>query len=174
MNKNIRLLFFIAAAGIIISSVFLGGKITFKEQMSIYDGLRNTSAIIFAVMGAWIALLYPGKLSQAFGQKPYKEKANDIEQIKRLFRPMIYSTVILMIVIGVSFGVPLAKQISYLHPYKEFFRAASFGVIAFLTLLQFWSIILTLIPGDTIKDDLDDIKSREEMLERMKPSRKKH
>lgn len=174
MNKNIRLLFVVASAFIIISSVFFGGKISFNEQMPIYDGLRNTSAIIFAVMGAWIALLYPGKLSQAFGQKPYKEKANDIDQINRLFRPMIYSTVILMVVIGVSFAVPLAKQITYLHPHKEIFRAVSFGAIAFLTLLQFWSIILTLVPGDTIKDDLDDIKSREEMLERMKPGRKKH
>ena len=174
MNKSIRLLFIITGAGIIISSVVLGGKITFNEQMPIYDGLRTTSAIIFAVMGAWIALLYPGQLSQAFGQKPYKEKENDIEQIKRLFRPMIYSTIILMIVIGVSFGVPLAKQITYILPYRDVFRAVSFGVIAFLTLIQFWSIILTLVPGDTIKDDLDGIKSREEMLERMKSGRKKH
>src|SRR5690554_880017 len=174
MNNNARLIFVVGGVSIIISSVVLGGKIPFNEQMPIYDGLRNTSAIIFAVMGAWIALLYPGKLSQAFGKKPYKEKADDIEQINRLFRPMIYSTIILMVVIGVSFAVPLAKQIDYLHQYKEIFRAVSFGAIASLTLLQFWSIILTLVPGDTIKDDLDDIRSREEMLERMKPRRKKH
>ena len=124
-------------------------------------------------MGAWIALLYPNKLSQAFGKKPYKEKAEDIEEINRLFRPMIYSTTILMVVISISFIVPLAKQISYLHQYKEVFRAISFGSIAFLTLLQFWSLILTLVPGDSIKDDLDGIKAREEMLERMKPNRKK-
>jgi len=173
MNNKIRLLFILSAGSVIIASVVLGGGITFKEQMTIYDGLRNTSAIIFAVMGAWIALLYPGKLSQAFGRKPYKEKANEIDQINRLFRPMIYSTIILMVVIGVSLIVPLAKQVSYLHAYKEHFRAISFGTIASLTLLQFWSIILTLVPGDTIKDDLDDIKSREEMLERMKPGRKK-
>jgi hypothetical protein len=152
----------------------LGSGISFKEQMPIYDGLRNTSAIIFAVMGAWIALLYPNKLSQAFGKKPYKEKAEDIEEINRLFRPMIYSTTILMVVIAMSFIVPLAKQISYLHQYKEVFRAISFGSIAFLTLLQFWSLILTLVPGDSIKDDLDEIRAREEMLERMKPNRKKH
>ncbi|MET4163797.1 hypothetical protein ABIE61_003663 [Marinobacterium sp. MBR-111] len=152
----------------------MGSGISFKEQMPIYDGLRNTSAIIFAVMGAWIALLYPNKLSQAFGKKPYKEKAEDIEEINRLFRPMIYSTTILMVVIAMSFIVPLAKQISYLHQYKEVFRAISFGSIAFLTLLQFWSLILTLVPGDSIKDDLDEIRAREEMLERMKPNRKKH
>jgi hypothetical protein len=41
-----------------------------------------------------------------------------------------------------------------------------------LTLQQFWSIILTLVPGDAIKDHLDEIKSKEEVLERMKPGRK--
>ena len=174
MNNFIRLLFIAVAAVIIILSFIFGGKVAFNEQMPIYDGLRSTSAIIFAVMGAWIALLYPGKLSQAFGKKPYREKTDDIKQINRLFRPMIYSTIILMVVIIFSFAVPLAKQISYLHQYKEIFRAVSFGVIAFLTFFQFYSIILTLVPGDTIKDDLDDIKYREEMLERMKPGRKKH
>lgn len=174
MNNSTRMLFIASAVGLIILSVIFGQQVTFNEQMLIYDGLRNTSAIIFAVMGAWIALLYPGKLSQAFGKNPYKEKAADIEQINRLFRPMIYSTIILMVIIGVSFAVPLAKQIAYLHQYKEIFRAGSFGAIAFLTLLQFWSIILTLVPGDTIKDDLDKMRSREELLERMTPGRKKH
>src|SRR5690625_7087270 len=62
MNNSIRMLFIALAVGLIIFSVIFGGKVTFNEQMPIYDGLRNTSAIIFAVMGAWIALLYPGKL----------------------------------------------------------------------------------------------------------------
>ncbi|MGD9859019.1 MAG: hypothetical protein AB7S90_03065 [Marinobacterium sp.] len=174
MKKYFKPLFIIVLLATLGLSIFLGSGISFKEQMPIYDGLRNTSAIIFAVMGAWIALLYPNKLSQAFGKKPYKEKAEDIEEINRLFRPMIYSTTILMVVIAMSFIVPLAKQISYLHQYKEVFRAISFGSIAFLTLLQFWSLILTLVPGDSIKDDLDEIRAREEMLERMKPNRKKH
>jgi hypothetical protein len=168
-----RVVFAILVVVIVILAVVFGGKVTFAEQLPIYDGLRNTSAIIFAVMGAWIALLYPGKLSKAFGGKPYKEKADDIEQINRLFRPMIYSTCILIVVTGMSFMVPLAKQISFLHAYTEIFRAMSFGAIAVLTFVQFWSIILTLVPGDAIKDELDEIKLKEEVLERMKPGRKK-
>lgn len=174
MNNYLKSLFFIILLAAVVVSIFFGGSVSFTEQMPIYDGLRNTSAIIFAVMGAWIALLYPDKLSQAFGKKPYKEKAEDIEEINRLFRPMIYSTIILMVVIAMSFVVPLGKQISYFNQYKEVFRAISFGSIAFLTFLQFWSLILTLVPGDSIKDDLNEIKARDEMLDRMRPNRKRN
>ena len=172
MKIYIKIGFFLIALVVITVSFGLGGQIAFKEQMTIYDGLRTTSAIIFAVMGAWIALLYPTKLSQAFGKKPYEEKSDDIDQINRLFRPMIYSTTILIVVIGMAFIVPLAKQVIYLHQYKEIFRAISFSVVAFLTMLQFWSLILTLVPGDSIKDDLDEVRAREKMLARMKPDRK--
>ena len=71
-----------------------------------------------------------------------------------------------------SFIVPLAKQINYLYQYKEAFRSVSFAMIGALTFIQFWSLILTLIPGDSIKDDLDEIKQREEMLSRMRPGKR--
>ena len=171
MNVYMKIVGAIIFIGIVVASILLGKHIPFKEQMPIYDGLRNTSSIIFAVMGAWIALLYPSKLSKAFGKTPYDEKKDDIEQINRLFRPLIYSTVILMVVISMSFVVPLAKQISYLIEYKEVFRSLSFTIIGSLTFIQFWSLILTLIPGDSIKDDLEEVKQREEMLNRMRPGK---
>lgn len=172
MNIYIKIVGVIIFVGIVVASALLGKHIPFKEQMPIYDGLRSTSSIIFAVMGAWIALLYPSKLSKAFGKKAYDEKKDDIEQTNRLFRPLIYSTVILMVVISMSFVVPLAKQIESLLQYKEIFRSLSFAIIGLLTFVQFWSLILTLIPGDSIKDDLDEVKQREEMLNRMRPGKK--
>lgn len=59
---------YVTLALIIVISLLFGGNIPFKEQLPIYDGLRNTSAIIFAVMGAWISLIYPNKLSSAFSK----------------------------------------------------------------------------------------------------------
>ncbi|MGB5855954.1 MAG: hypothetical protein WBH20_11950, partial [Oceanisphaera sp.] len=62
--------------------------------------------------------------------------------------------------------------IESLLQYKEIFRSLSFAIIGLLTFVQFWSLILTLIPGDSIKDDLDEVKQREEMLNRMRPGKK--
>lgn len=163
---------YVTLALIIVISLLFGGNIPFKEQLPIYDGLRNTSAIIFAVMGAWISLIYPNKLSSAFSKKTYQDKSSEIEEIKRLFKPMIYSTAILMVVICMSFIVPLAKQSTLLLIHKELFRALSFSTISALSIIQLWSLILTLLPGDSIKDNLDEIKAREDVIERMRPSRK--
>lgn len=172
MNGFVKVIAYLLSLILLVAAFYLGGGVPFKEQMLVYDGLRNTSAIIFAVMGAWIALLYPKKLSQAFGKKPYEDKVDDINQIDRLFKPMIYSTGVLVVVIGMSFAVPLAKQVSLLVEHREVFRSISFSMIAALTILQFWSLILTLVPGDSIKDDLEEIRSKEEMLERMRPGRR--
>lgn len=174
MNIYLKIFGYVIFILIVILSLLLGGNIPFKDQLPIYDGLRNTSAIIFAVMGAWISILYPNKLSAAFSKKIYQEKSTEIEEIKRLFKPMIYSTAILMVVICMSFIVPLAKQLDLLQLHKEIFRALSFSTISTLSIIQLWSLILTLLPGDSIKDNLDEMKSREDIIERMRSSRKRN
>ena len=168
MKKNILKFCKICILMIILGLTIIYGKgISFKEQMPIYDGLRNTSAIIFAVMGAWLAILYPHKLSKSL--KKELDDKTDRDDRNQLFTPLIYSTIILMIVIGISFIVPIAKQILILHKYKEIIRATSFSLIGILTYLQFWSLILTLLPGDSIKDELDETSNRKKIVNRMRP-----
>lgn len=172
MGIKFKLLFGLLTIVIVGVSIIFGGSLAFKDQMPIYDGLKSTASIIFGVMGAWIAIVYPTKLADIFGDKPFNEKKKAIEDIKVLFKPMIYSTVILIIVIAMSFLVPLAKQITCLQQYKEVFRALSFGGIALLSLLQLWSLVLTLIPAASLKEEVDYVHERGKTVERMKPTRK--
>lgn len=157
---------------LIVGSIWFGREIAFTEQMPIYEGLRTTSSIIFAVSGAWITILYPEKLSKAFGKKVFSEPEEDLGQINKLFKPLLYSTVVLAFVIIVSFIVPLARHIAILLQYKEIFRSISFCIIGILTCLQLWSLILTIIPTDLIKDDLDGARARQQMLNNMRPGGK--
>lgn len=171
MSIFLKFVVYISSLAIVMLSIIYGRDITFEEQLPIYDGLRTTSAIVFAIMGAWIALIYPGKLSQLLS--PGGHEIKDIEHTRKLFKPMIYSTAILIIVIGIAFLVPLAKQISLLGPYKKIFRSISFGMLAVLTLMQIWSIILTLIPGDKIQDELTEEQLRRRIIGRMRPKDRK-
>lgn len=174
MKTSIKIIAYTIFIVIVFLSVKLGDKIPFKDQLPIYDGLRNTSAIIFAVMGAWISILYPNKLSTAFSKVDKSNKKTEIEDIKRLFKPMIYSTIILMIVICMSFIVPLAKQVSFLLAHREIFRAISFTIITTLSTIQLWSLILTLLPSDSIKDDLDNQQARNDLINRMRSPRNRN
>lgn len=171
MNKHLRFSLLSISAVVVCLSIVYGSGVPIKEQLVIFEGLRTTAAIVFAVMGAWIAILYPGKLANAFDSKPQKDRRAELLQINRLFRPMIYSTFILLVVTAIPFSAVLAKQIVFLAVYKEFMRTLSFTIAGTLVLLQLWSIILTLIPGDTVKEDLTALKTRKDFLERIKPGR---
>jgi hypothetical protein len=171
MNRYLRLGLLSTSAAVVCLCIVYGRGVPIKEQLVVYEGLRSTAAIVFAVMGAWIAILYPGKLATAFGSKSQRDQRAELLQINRLFRPMIYSTVILLIVTAIPFSAVLAKQVINLAAYKEFFRAFSFTIVGILVLMQLWSIILTLIPGDNVKGDLTAFKARKDFLERMKPGR---
>ena len=65
-----KLLFVLIAAGLSVASFHKGKKVDFETQLLLYDALRNTSGIVFAVMGAWIAIIYP-------------EVVKDIESLKQ-------------------------------------------------------------------------------------------
>ena len=149
-----------------------GGNVTYAEQWPIYEGLRNTSSIIFAVMGAWLAILYPSKLAMIFEKKDGIYKINEIQEVRRLIAPLIYSTLVLAFVMIVALITPIAKQFEYVIIHKKTFQGISFVTLGLLTLIQLWSLILSLIPNDCIKQDLDTIQNRGEIIEKMRPNSK--
>lgn len=47
---------------------YLGANIRFEEQWVLYEALRTTASIIFAVVGVWLAIVYPERLKSPFSQ----------------------------------------------------------------------------------------------------------
>lgn len=41
---------------------YFGKNVPFHEQWPLYEALRTTASIIFAVVGAWLAIIYPERL----------------------------------------------------------------------------------------------------------------
>jgi hypothetical protein len=144
-----------------------GNAIEMSKQMPLFEGLRNTSAIIFGVMGAWLAILHPDSLKKVFGEKgartPEKEKAT----IMLLFSPILISTTIIAFVLVLFPLVELAKTIDSLLQYKELLRKLAFAMLSILTLLQLWALILTLVPGDIVKKHIDIENAQNAVSKRM-------
>ncbi|MCI5122880.1 MAG: hypothetical protein D3908_17170 [Candidatus Electrothrix sp. AUS4] len=72
MRLTILLSIFIA-----ILCYSVGSDIKISEQLPLYESLRNTSAIIFGVMGAWIAILYPNSLLKIYGKLDAKNSEEE-------------------------------------------------------------------------------------------------
>lgn len=147
-------------------AVLLGGwfgrKVPFAEQWPMYEGLRTTAAIIFGVIGAWLAIIYPERLKLSYkggGQKNPSDTG-----VGQLFSPVVNSTLILGAILLIGVIVPILKK--YELPFNtEWCRGISYGVLVALTLFQLWTVLLTLVPANTIKTFVDREDSTRRVLD---------
>jgi hypothetical protein len=126
-----------------------GRLIPFAQQWPLYEALRNTASIIFAVVGAWLAIIYPERLKLSFGKggKEVAPKGN----IGLLLTPAVHSTIILVILLLVGIIAPLLKQIGAIIEHVEVWRGVSFALLASLTLWQVVIVIMTIFPADMVQ-----------------------
>ena len=149
---------------IAIGCYLVGGQITIVEQVPLYESLRNTSAIIFGVMGAWIAILYPGALMKIYGKPEIEKSEQESKNIQQLISPMILSTFIVSLVLVVGLLAPVLRKVVFLLQYKEFFRSLSFSLLGVLTFMQLWALLSTLAPSDRIQESISfTIKKRKKV-----------
>ncbi|HIC46407.1 MAG TPA: hypothetical protein EYM37_08770 [Methylophaga aminisulfidivorans] len=147
-----------------------------KEQLSLYDGLRNVAAIVFGVMGAWLAILHPDSIKKVFNSSTTSLSDQDKTTIKLLMLPIIISTFILFFVLITPLLVAISKTITIFVTYKTYFRGISFAMLVVITLLQIWTLILTLIPNQILKSAIQKLDTskmiREGLFSRTKKIKK--
>lgn len=167
MNKKfnlIKILFVIAFA----SCCFIYGRIVpFSEQLPVYDSVLTISAIVFGVMGAWIAVIYP-HIHDIDHQN--QENEEDYKHFKKMLIPMTYAAFGLFVFIIIRLLAPIFKTIPFLVAYKTFFRGLSYATLGTICILQLWSVIYTFYPYDTIAKSLDRKKRRSQIKKNMFPN----
>lgn len=132
----------------IFAAGYFGRTIAFALQWPLFEALRTTASIIFAVVGAWFAIIYPERLKKSFRGG---DSGGGNEGIHRLFTPIVHSTAILAIVLLVGIIAPLLKQSDWIISHKSIFRGISYGLLVFLTLWQLLTVILSLTGPDIFK-----------------------
>lgn len=104
MLKTIFILLAIVSVAI---SYVLGGGISYSEQWPLYESLRTTAAIVFGVMGAWIAIIYPQTLIKVTTSRDVDVNSVEYQRVRKLMMPMVCSTAILCAVLIVGIFAPL-------------------------------------------------------------------
>ena len=146
----IKVILVVLALLIILFSAYFGRNVPFVNQWPLYEALRTTAAIIFAVVGAWFAIIYPERLKKSFrgGRTASDASGNGIT---RLFTPIVHSTVILASILVIGVAAPIVKQFGFVIENKVFFRGFSYLILVFLTLWQLVTVLYSLIGPDMIK-----------------------
>lgn len=151
------------ALPIVAAGYWFGRSVPFAEQWPLFEALRTTASIIFAVVGAWLAIIYPERLRLSFrGGSGGNGQAVKVGQ---LLHPAMHSTAILCVVLFVGIAAPLLKQVSALLEYRDVLRGVSYGLLASLTLWQIWTVVLTLIPADVLQTASDHEVRRQRFID---------
>jgi hypothetical protein len=154
---------------ITISFYLVGGDIPISEQIPLYDSLRNTSAIIFGVMGAWIAILYPNALLKIYGKLEIENSEKESKNIRQLISPMILSTFIVSFVLIVGLASPVLRRITFMQQHTELLRSLSFAFLGVLTFLQLWALLSTLAPSNMIQKSIDFTINKRKKIKQILP-----
>jgi len=130
-----------------------GRVVPFAEQWPMFEALRTTAAIIFAVIGAWLAIIYPERLKLSFRDEKAKPTSPS-NGSGELFTPVVNSTYILCVILVLGAVTPVLRRHG-LPGDIAIWRGVSYGLLISLTLWQLWTVLLTLGPADRIKSFMD-------------------
>lgn len=138
---------------------YFGAPIALKDQWPLYDALRNTTSIVFGIMGALIALVYPDAVKNALrGGQPAQAVDGGLG---KLITPCGHSALLLIML------VVLAPVIAWVATFEPATRAAdittlqkvSFSLFCVLSYWQVVILLMVLIPFDEMYSKVhDDIR----------------
>jgi hypothetical protein len=139
---------------LIISAVltFFCSDFVAEKQFSFYkdilSALLNISAIIFAIIGAWIAIIYPKSMSTSLSNQDYNKSrfdkaSEDTDYLSDLVEIVLVSSIVLLCVLSAKF-LSLIIDTSLPIAYIEYVRYSGFLVLSFLTFSQI-SVIFKVI-----------------------------
>lgn len=158
---TLLVLFLLAAIAVAFTN---GRRIPFAEQWPLFEALRTTSAIIFAVVGAWLAIVYPERLRLSLSISDDTSHEKPQNNIGVLLSPAVNSTCVLCVVLLVGVSAPLLKRADFVSQHLDEWRGGSYALLVALTLWQAWTVILTLVPADLILSRSNQENKRNEIL----------
>lgn len=155
------------AACVVALSVLVGyshgPSVSLSQQVSILANLSAVGAVIFGIVGAWVAILYPRTYEQSLDDELPNEIAEGrVAFFLKCLAPMKISCAIFIVSL---FSLPAVAGFVVPEPSNgvqesSFVRQCFFGVCILLTALQVYAMIQSLLPMLDSKDSLLETISR--------------
>lgn len=143
------LVFIIISTSLVVGSLF-GQNISYSEQSKLLDTLRDTSAVLMAVLGVWLAVVCPEILSNLFTDKKFIVDPKFLKRFQTITIPLFIYSIIICFEIFIPWIAIVLKQIDFFVLHFELMRQISFSIISILCLVQVLSILLVLAPLEIV------------------------
>lgn len=166
-SKKKKVLIASIATCLFLASVYVGKNIPFSSQYKMYEALRQTSILLFGLIGAWLAVLLPFSVEK-------DEKLKTFFSFTQEMFPALSSAIYLLIItLTVPFLAEIAKNsFEFNENLVNFFRSVSMGVICMSTFMLIGGLISILLSFDLLKKDISMTKSEKEKEMKLSPKGK--
>lgn len=159
----------IVALSIAALSYSFSDDLSFKDVEPLISILQNTSAMIFTIMGIWIAYVYPNAVLSIV--QPSKVTAlfseEDLERVKLLVGVVILSAFILaLLVFGVSVKTLITKTGLFARNETLFAGAGVFFLLT-ITYAQLFCIYAVIASSVNFIIDLKNLKTKQRLSEKL-------
>lgn len=149
--RPIVLLCFSAIAGI------AGRDIPVSVQVGVLSALFQAASIIFGILGAWLAIVYPQELQNLFKKDVNLGEVGGL--LERIFFPLRISASVVIFCILHTWLSPLFHLLPIFETYKTLVRQANFFFISFAVLATLWALIGVFHPMDSAELHLTSTKN---------------
>ena len=146
-----------------------GREVPLDAIWAYFEALRTTGSIVFGVMGALLAIVYPEVVKKGF-RSAEPGMPSDLANITYITNPLAQSAVllVLLVILGPIFAWSKA------HFEDEFaIRGIAFGLLAMLSAWQVWILLLVLRPLDLLHSHSTLLREKGEMRRRIHTNLKK-
>jgi hypothetical protein len=121
-------------------------SISYSSYEGVLSALMSVSSIVFAIIGAWIAIIYPRALGSFLkedseGTKSIEEDTNYLSDLVEI---VLVSSFVLMTVLAILVAVPILREVVS-ENFIIILRQSGLGMIIFLALLQIFSIFRVVL-----------------------------
>ncbi|PWK10433.1 hypothetical protein [Pantoea ananatis] len=143
--------------------------IGFKDVEPILSILQNTSAMIFTIMGIWIAYVYPNAVLKIV--QPSSVAAifpdEDLKRVRLLVGVVVFSALILvLLLLGVSVRMFLIKTNIFILN-KTFFVGIGLWCLLLIIYAQFFCVYIVVASSVNFIIDLKNLNAKKRLSEKL-------
>lgn len=130
-----------------------GGEIPISKQENLYSSLLGIASIVFGIMGAWVAIVYPEALTKVF--KKENNVSSLTERVRRLFIPLRVSLLVVSVCLLYPWVASALRALDFFDKFADHLRIASFSLGFFLVSLTLLSLIYTFLNIDESEAEIE-------------------
>jgi hypothetical protein len=147
-------------------------KLGLKDLEPLLGILQNTSSMVFAIAGIWIAYLYPEAIASIIkdGKSTvYNGSNGDVSRVRLIVGVIALSGLVMGCLIIFSMAVPLFQKSSFYLDEPNFFRGIGLMFIFSLAYIQLFAVYVILASNINFLIRLTSMQVEERLDKKLNP-----